>query len=123
MLKEVAVLGKIPTIAYEKLSKYFQVIMNESVTPMTKDEIIQMVQGKEAILSILSDTIDQEIMNAAPDLKIIANYGAGFNNIDVETATKKKIHVTNTPVVSTYATAELTMGLLISLSKSPSRRR
>ncbi|MCL7747453.1 2-hydroxyacid dehydrogenase family protein [Halalkalibacter alkaliphilus] len=116
-MKEVAVLGEIPTIAYEKLSKYFQVTMNESVTPMTKDEIIQMVQGKEAILSILSDTIDQEIMNAAPDLKIIANYGAGFNNIDVETATKKKIHVTNTPVVSTYATAELTMGLLISLSR------
>ncbi|KHF40427.1 2-hydroxyacid dehydrogenase family protein [Halalkalibacter okhensis] len=116
-MKEVAVLGKIPDIAYEKLSKYFQVTMNDTVTPMTKSEILQMVKGKDAILSILSDTIDQEIIEAAPDLKIIANYGAGFNNIDIEAATKKNIHVTNTPIVSTYATAELTMGLLISLSR------
>ncbi|GAE24489.1 D-isomer specific 2-hydroxyacid dehydrogenase [Halalkalibacter wakoensis JCM 9140] len=117
-MKKVAVLGKIPEIAYEKLSQHFQVTMNDDVTPMSKNEIVEMVKGKEAILSILSDTIDQDVMEAAaPDLKIIANYGAGFNNIDVETATKKNIHVTNTPVVSTYATAELTMGLLISLAR------
>ncbi|MDT8860641.1 2-hydroxyacid dehydrogenase family protein [Alkalihalobacillus sp. MEB130] len=116
-MKEVAVLGKIPDIAYEKLSKHFQVTMNHEVTPLTKAEILEMVKGKEAILSILSDTIDQDIIEAAPDLKIIANYGAGFNNIDVQTATEKNIHVTNTPVVSTYATAELTLGLLISLSR------
>ena len=56
-------------------------------------------------------------MDAAPNLKIIANYGAGFNNIDIKAARKRDINVTNTPIASTNATADLTMGILLAVAR------
>ncbi|GAY72377.1 glyoxylate reductase [Lentilactobacillus kosonis] len=68
------------------------------------------------MITPLSTPVDAEVIDAAPNLKLIANYGAGFNNIDTEYARKKGIPVTNTPKVSTVSTAEVTCGLIISLA-------
>lgn len=85
---------------------------------LTHDEIVKGVKGKDALICLLTDTIDSEIMDAAgKKLMIIANYAVGYNNIDVETATKRGIPVTNTPGVLTETTADLTFALLLGISR------
>lgn len=117
MMKKVFISGKIPNLAYDMLSKHFQVTMHDDIILLTKNEIIKGLEGKDALLSLLSDEIDKDIITSNPKLKIIANYGAGYNNIDTKTASTCGIPVTNTPIVSTDATADLTMGLIISIAR------
>ncbi|WP_425060724.1 Putative 2-hydroxyacid dehydrogenase [Sporomusa carbonis] len=117
MKQKVFVSGLIPQIAADMLSKHFEVTMHNDLRLLSKQEIIDGLAGKDALLCLLSDNIDADIINSNPNLKIIANYGAGFNNIDVATATAKKIPVTNTPKVSTNATADLTWGLILAIAR------
>lgn len=117
MKQKVFISGMIPSVAYDMLSKEFDVTMHNDLRLLTKEEIINGVKNSDALLSLLSDNIDADIIQAAPNLKIIANYGAGFNNIDLKAATARKIPVTNTPAVSTNATAELTFGLLLAIAR------
>jgi len=117
MTKKVFISGKVPRVAYDMLSASFDVAMNDSLRLLTRDEIIAGLKGCDALLSLLSDNIDAAVINASPSLKIIANYGAGFNNIDLAAATARGIPVTNTPAVSTDATADLTIGLIIAIAR------
>ena len=89
----------------------------EGIGLISKKELIKNISDCEVLICPLSTQVDREVIDAAPELKLIANFGAGFNNIDSAYAKEKKIYVTNTPVVSTNATAELTAGLIISLSR------
>ncbi|MFC4772503.1 2-hydroxyacid dehydrogenase family protein [Enterococcus hermanniensis] len=84
---------------------------------ISKTALLQEIADCEVLICPLSTQVDQEVIDAAPKLKVIANFGAGFNNIDTAYAKEKQIYVTNTPVVSTQATAELTAGLIIALSR------
>ncbi len=117
MKQKVFVSGLIPQIAAEMLSKHFEVSMHNDLRLLTKQEIIDGLAGKDALLCLLSDSIDADVINSNPNLKIITNYGAGFNNIDVATATARRIPVTNTPKVSTNATADLTWGLILAIAR------
>ncbi len=117
MKQKVFISGKVPRVAYDMLSAEFEVTMHDSLTLLTKEEIIAGVAGCEALLPLLSDGIDAAVINSNPNLKIIANYGAGFNNIDLAAATARGIPVTNTPAVSTDATADLTWGLIIAIAR------
>lgn len=117
MKQTVFISGKIPSLAYEMLSKEFDVTMHDDLRLLTKEEIINGVKNCDALLSLLSDNIDADVINSAPKLKIIANYGAGFNNIALTAASARKIPVTNTPAVSTDATAELTWGLILAIAR------
>jgi lactate dehydrogenase-like 2-hydroxyacid dehydrogenase len=117
MTHKVFIAGKVPRVAYDMLSAVAEVTMNDSLELLTKEELIAGAAGCDALLPLLSDTIDADIINASPNLKIIANYGAGFNNIDLAAATARKIPVTNTPAVSTDATADLTWGLIIAIAR------
>ncbi|WP_367294695.1 2-hydroxyacid dehydrogenase family protein [Levilactobacillus yonginensis] len=83
---------------------------------ITKAELLQHVANIDVLITPLSTQVDQDIIDAAPQLKLIANYGAGFNNIDTAYAKNKGIPVTNTPKVSTTSTAEVTIGLIIALA-------
>ena len=83
----------------------------------TKEEIIKGIRGKEGLLCLLSDTIDEEIIKSEPNLKMIANYAVGYNNIDIDIATKKGIPVSNTPGVLTDTTAEMAWALLFSVTR------
>jgi glyoxylate reductase len=83
----------------------------------TKEEIIEGVRDADALISLLTDKIDAEIMDATPKLKVIGNYAVGYNNIDVEYAKKKGIVVTNTPGVLTDATADLTFALILAAAR------
>lgn len=85
-------------------------------TLITKAELLKRIVEKDYLITPLSTQVDQEVIDADPQLKLIANFGAGFNNIDVQFARSKNIPVTNTPKVSTISTAEVTTGLIISLA-------
>lgn len=117
MKQSVFITGAIPQVAFNMLSKEFDVSMNPETKLLSKQEIIAGLQDKDGLLCLLSDNIDADIIHSNPNLKIIANYGAGFNNIDVATASANKIPVTNTPAVSTDATADLTWGLILAIAR------
>ena len=90
----------------------------EEPLPPPRDVLLEKVAGCEGILSLLTERIDAELMDAAgPQLKVISNFAVGFNNIDVEEATRRGIRVGNTPGVLTEATADMAFALLISASR------
>lgn len=83
-----------------------------------RDELLKGVPGIDALLPILTETIDEELLEAAgPQLKIVANYAVGYNNIDVDAATARKIPVTNTPGVLTETTADLAWALILATAR------
>jgi glyoxylate reductase len=83
-----------------------------------REMLLKKVKGADALLSLLTDNIDAEVMDpAGPNLKIIANYAVGYNNIDVEEATKRGIMVTNTPGVLTETTADFAWTLLMAIAR------
>lgn len=115
-MSRIFVAGKVPEKAVEILKDY-EVFVYEGEQLITEEELCEHVGNAEAILSLLSTPITKKVIDAAKNVKIIANYGAGFNNIDVDYATSKGIFVTNTPHVSTEATAELTFAILLAVSR------
>ncbi|NIR48939.1 D-glycerate dehydrogenase [candidate division KSB1 bacterium] len=85
---------------------------------LSQDELLEKVKGRDALLPLLTDTIDGDVMDAAGEqLKIIANHAVGFDNIDVEAATKRGIMVTNTPGVLTEATSDHAWALLFASAR------
>lgn len=108
---------ELPPKAMERLRKETDLEMNMEDRVLTKEEIIQGVQGKDALLCLLTDQIDEEVLSANPDLQVVANYAVGFNNIDVESATKMGIPVSNTPGVLTETSADLTFALILSVGR------
>jgi glyoxylate reductase len=100
---------KIPKQGLDILKKNFKnVIVNTRDRNLTHNELVKMVRGVDAVLCLLSDRIDAEVISNMDRCKVISNYAVGFNNIDVDEATKRGIIVTNTPGVLTDATADLT---------------
>ena len=100
-----------------KLLKEHDLEIYEGDAPPTKEEIIAGVKGKDALICLLTDKIDAEIMDSSPNLKIIANYAVGIDNIEIEEATKRGIIVTNTPGVLTETVADLTWALLMAIAR------
>ena len=83
----------------------------------SKEEIIEGLKGKDGLLCLLTDRIDRDVISSNPKLRAISNYAAGYDNIDVDEATKRGIVVTNTPDVLTNATAELAWALLFAVAR------
>ena len=117
---KVFVTRPIPIIGIKLLKdKGYELVINEAAKdrPATKEEIIQGIKGADALLSILTEKIDAEVMDTGlPTLKIIANYAVGFDNIDLEAAKQRNIMVTNTPSVLTNTVAEHTFALMLSIA-------
>ena len=107
----------IPEPAIELLKKTCEVEVNGEDRVLKKDELLDKVKGKDAVLCLLTDTIDDEVLKAADRCKIFANYAVGYNNIDVESATRRKIIITNTPGVLTDATGDLAWALLFAVAR------
>ncbi|MHC5098800.1 2-hydroxyacid dehydrogenase family protein [Peptoniphilus genitalis] len=110
--------SNIPEKIYDDLDKHFEIRYHDSNVPLSKEEIIEMIKGQDALLCPLSDKIDKEVIDAGDNLKIIANYGAGFDNIDIDYAREKGIVVTNAPApASAVSTAELAFGLMLAAAR------
>jgi len=85
---------------------------------LPREKLLEKVKGVDAILSLLTDKMDGEVMDAAgPQLKIIANYAVGYDNIDLKAAAERNIIVTNTPDVLTESVAEHTIALIFAIAR------
>ena len=98
--------------------KGFVVEINKSPNPLSYTELLEISANFEALITTLEDKIDQNFLEKNAHLKVVANYAVGFNNIDVECATRLKIRIGNTPDVLTEATAEIAFGLMIATSRN-----
>jgi len=108
----------IPQENIDELRKHFDVDVNPEDRALTKPELKQKAKGRDAIVSLITDTIDGELMDAAgPQCKIIANYAVGVNNFDLAAATKRGVILTNTPGVLDDATATHTIALLLATAR------
>lgn len=109
---------KLPDPVVDKLTKVCEVKMWEKEEEPVPREILQKeMQDVDGLYCLLTETIDEHLLNLAPKLKIVSNMAVGYNNIDVAAATKKGIMVTNTPGVLTETTADLTFALLMATAR------
>ena len=114
----VYVTRQIPEEGINLLKKFCRMVeVNPHDSPLTYDELLMQVKGRDAILTMLSDRIDERLMSEAKSLKVIANYAVGYDNIDIKAATAKGIVVTNTPGVLTDSTADMAWALLFSIAR------
>jgi len=117
MKKKVFVTRRIPEEGLGLLCEKMDVEVNPEDRVLTKNEVIEGLKGKDALLCLLTDKIDAEIMDSNKNLRVIANYAVGYDNIDIKAATERKIPVTNTPGVLTETTADLTWALVLAVSR------
>ena len=111
---------KIPEIGIKMLKdKGYEVDISQKDRVLSKKELIKYLKIKpyDAVLCLLTDKIDGDVFDAAPNAKIFANYAAGFDNIDMETAKKRNIMVTNTPGVLSEAVAEHAVALMLAIGR------
>ncbi|RHW34821.1 hydroxyacid dehydrogenase [Neobacillus notoginsengisoli] len=116
-MAKVLVAGEIPQKGLKILTEKHEVEVFQGEKLISEAELKERMKDKDALLSLLSTPVTKDVIDQAPNLKIIANYGAGFNNIDFEYAASKGIPTTNTPFASTAATADLTIALLLASAR------
>jgi glyoxylate reductase len=105
---------RIPAAVEKHAGELFDVRLNPSDTPMTTAQLIEAMQCADALMPTVTDKITAEVLGATGRrVSIMANYGVGYNNIDVGAAKKNNVVVTNTPDVLTDDTADLTIALLL----------
>ena len=113
-MAKVVVTGKIPAGGLARLKAEHDVTAWESDDAISRPELLSMVAGADAIVSLLTEKIDDELLDAAgPQLKSVSNVAVGYNNIDVPACEKRDVLVTNTPGVLTEATADIAMSLIL----------
>jgi glyoxylate reductase len=113
----VTVTNIFPEIALKKLSPHCELRINDTETPPSPEDLKRSFAESTALITYLSDKIEPDIIDQGKNLKIIANYGAGFNNIDVAHARQKNIWVTNTPGVLHETTADLTWAMMLGMAR------
>ncbi len=114
---KIFVTRKIPKAGLELLKEDHEIDVFPQDRIPKKDEIIKGLKGKDGLLCLLTDPIDKEVINSEPNLKMISSYAVGYDNIDVNAATKRKIPVSNTPGVLTDATSEMAWALIFSVAR------
>ena len=113
----VTVTNMFPKVALKKLETHCDLRINQTETPSTTEDLKKYALDSTVMVTYLSDKIDRDIIDSANNLKLIANYGAGFNNIDVAYAAKNGIWVTNTPGVLHETTADLTWAMILGAAR------
>ncbi|HNQ43481.1 MAG TPA: D-glycerate dehydrogenase [Candidatus Cloacimonadota bacterium] len=107
----------IPQPGIDLLEEVFELNCNTEDRALTKKELLAGVKDADALLCLLTDSIDADVIDAGPSLKVISNYAVGYNNIDVAYATGRGIKVCNTPGVLTETTADLTWALILAAAR------
>ena len=115
---KVIVTRRLPDPVETRMRELFDTELNLDDVPLDREALIRAVQRADAIVPTITDHIDADLIAAAGDkLKLIANFGAGVDHIDVAAANERGIAVTNTPGVLTEDTADLTMALIMAVSR------
>lgn len=115
---KIIVTRRLPDIVHKRLGDLFDASLRLDDTPFNKQELIEAVKQADVFVPTLTDNIDKDIIEAAgPQLKLIANFGAGTDHIDREAAHAKGILITNTPDVLTQDTADFVMALILAVPR------
>ncbi len=115
-MKKILVMYKIPSCGFDELGDEFEVVFPKG-EKFTEDEWNMHIKDTYAIVSIFGHKLTHDIIDRAVNLKLIANFGVGYDNIDIPYVTSKGITVTNTPDPVTEPTAELAMGLMVAVCR------
>jgi len=114
----VVVTRKLPDVVETRMRELFEARLNETDRPLGQAELVEAVRHADVLVPTITDRIDSAVLSqAGGNLRLIANFGNGVDNIDVETAVARGITVTNTPGVLTEDTADLTMALIMAVAR------
>jgi glyoxylate reductase len=114
----VIVTRKLPDVVETRLRELFDARLNLEDKPFSRDDLIEAVKTANVLVPTVTDRIDRAVLSqAGPDLKLIAQFGTGVDNIDLDTARNRSILVTNTPGVLTEDTADMTMALILAVPR------
>jgi glyoxylate reductase len=107
---------RFPPRVREELERSFELDLNDSEWPLGREDVLRRISGCDGLMLMLTDRVDDEFLDAAgPQLRIVANYAVGVNNVDLEACRRRGVVVSNTPDVLTETTAELTIALILAL--------
>jgi glyoxylate reductase len=113
---KVLVTRRVPDPAIPMLKERFEVIVASERAPLPQEELLKRVAGVDAIFALADSRINADVMDAAgPQLRVIANYGVGYDNVDLTAAIERNIYVTYTPNVENNAVADHTFALILAL--------
>ena len=114
----VIVTRKLPEVVETRLRELFDARLNLDDTPLSREQLVEAVKTADVLVPTVTDRIDRSVLSqAGPQLKLIAQFGTGVDNIDLETARNRSIIVTNTPGVLTEDTADMTMALILAVPR------
>ncbi len=114
----VVVTRKLPDVVQDRMRELFDVRLNETDTPMTATELGEAIRTADVLVPTVTDRIDAGLIaQAGENMKLIANFGNGVDNIDVSSALRRGITVTNTPGVLTDDTADMTLALILAVAR------
>lgn len=114
----VVVTRRLPEPVETRLKELFDATLRDDDRPMTKSELVDAVQNADVLVPCITDKIDSGLIGqAGPNLKLIANFGAGIDHVDVATARQRGILVSNTPDVVTDDTADMTLALMMAVTR------
>jgi glyoxylate reductase len=113
----VVLTAEYPTVARAILAGEFDVVEHPTEAGRSEDDVIMLLSEADAAITLLSDPITRRVLASNPNLRMVANYAVGYNNIDIDAARELGIVVTNTPGVLTEATADLTMALILAVMR------
>ncbi len=114
----VIVTRKLPDVVETRMRELFDARLNVDDTPMTREQLMQAVETADILVPTVTDRIDRALISHAGDqLRLIANFGTGVDNVDLDTAANRGIIVTNTPGVLTEDTADMTMALILAVPR------
>src|SRR2546426_1067473 len=117
MAKNVFISNNLPQGSVGLIPRSYSLDYNDSDAPLSKAELISRLKGKDGLICHIISTIDDEVLAAAPTLKVVANVAVGYNNIDVAAAKRRGVIVTNTPDVLTETTADFAWALLMAAAR------
>jgi glyoxylate reductase len=107
---------RFPERVRAELERSFEVDVHDAVWPPEREELLRRVAGRDGLMLMLTDRVDDELLEAAgPQLRVVADYAVGIDNIDLEACRRRGVVVSNTPEVLTETTAELTIAILLAL--------
>jgi glyoxylate reductase len=117
MAKKILISNILPDEARKMIPREFTVDYNPGDVPLAKTELIRRLHGMHGLICHIVSAIDDEVLGASPDLKVVANVAVGYNNVDVAAARRRGIVVTNTPDVLTETTADFAWALLMAAAR------
>ena len=113
----VVLTAEYPPIARSILSESFDVVEHSTEHLRSEDDMITLLAEADAAITLLTDPLTRRVLESNPNLRMVANYAVGYNNIDVEAARDLGIVITNTPGVLTEATADMTMAMILAVTR------